>query len=103
MAILRCRSSWGDLQGSILREYGENSKLASIIRSLSDVMMSAPSIVIGVFVFALMVEPFGTYNGWAGIVALAIMMIPIIIGTTDNMLSLGTKELERSWYCTWGE
>ena len=69
----------GVMAGIYLREYGEESKMTSIIRNLSDVMTSAPSIVIGVFVFALLVEPFGTYNGWAGIVALAIMMIPIII------------------------
>jgi len=86
----------GVLAGIYLREYGGNSKLTSIIRSLSDVMTSAPSIVIGVFVFALLVDPFGTYNGWAGVVALAIMMLPIIIGTTDNMLSLVPKELREA-------
>jgi len=86
----------GVLAGIYLREYGEESKMTSVIRSLSDVMTSAPSIVIGVFVFALMVEPFGTFNGWAGVVALAIMMIPIIIGTTDNMLSLVPKELREA-------
>ena len=86
----------GMMAGIYLREYGNNSKLASIIRNLSDIMMSAPSIVIGVFVFALMVEPFGGYNGYAGIVALAIMMIPIIISTTDNMLALVPKELREA-------
>jgi len=86
----------GVLAGIYLREYGENSKMTSIIRSLSDVMTSAPSIVIGVFVFALLVDPFGTYNGWAGVVALSIMMLPIIIGTTDNMLSLVPKELREA-------
>jgi len=86
----------GVLAGIYLREYGENSKLTSVIRSLSDVMTSAPSIVIGVFVYALMVDPIGSFNGWAGVVALAIMMIPIIIGTTDNMLSLVPKELREA-------
>jgi phosphate transport system permease protein len=86
----------GMMAGIYLREYGHGSKLASVIRNLSDIMMSAPSIVIGVFVYALLVDPFGGYNGWAGAVALAIMMIPIIISTTDNMLSLVPQELREA-------
>lgn len=86
----------GMMAGIYLREYSNNGKLASVLRNLSDVMMSAPSIVIGVFVFALLVDPFGGYNGWAGVAALAIMMIPIIISTTDNMLSLVPKELREA-------
>ena len=86
----------GMMAGIYLREYGHGSKLASMIRNLSDVMMSAPSIVIGVFVFALFVDPFGGYNGWAGAIALAIMMVPIIISTTDNMLSLVPQELREA-------
>ncbi len=84
------------LAGIWLREYSNNSKLAFIIRNLSDIMMSAPSIVIGVFVFAIFVDPFGSYNGFAGIIALTIMMIPIIINTTDNMLALVPKELREA-------
>ena len=86
----------GMMAGIYLREYGHGSTLASVIRNLSDVMMSAPSIVIGVFVFALFVDPFGGYNGWAGSIALAIMMVPIIISTTDNMLSLVPQELREA-------
>lgn len=86
----------GIMAGIYLREYGHGSKLASVIRNLSDVMMSAPSIVIGVFVFALFVDPFGGYNGWAGTIALAIMMIPIIVSTTDNMLALVPQELREA-------
>ncbi len=86
----------GMMAGIYLREYGHGSKLASVIRNLSDVMMSAPSIVIGVFVYALLVAPFGSYNGWAGSVALAIMMVPIIISTTDNMLALVPTELREA-------
>ncbi len=86
----------GMMAGIYLREYGHGSKLASVIRNLSDVMMSAPSIVIGVFVYALMVDPVGTYNGWAGATALAIMMVPIIISTTDNMLALVPQELREA-------
>jgi phosphate transport system permease protein len=86
----------GMLAGIWLREYSNRSKLAAVIRNLSDVMMSAPSIVIGVFVYALLVSPVNHYSGWAGSVALAIMMIPIIISTTDNMLSLVPKELREA-------
>ncbi len=82
--------------GIYLREYGQDGKLTSTVRMLSDVMTSAPSIVIGVFVYALLVDPIGSFNGWAGITALTIMMLPIIIGTTDNMLALVPKELREA-------
>ena len=86
----------GMMAGIYLREYSNDSHLASIMRNLSDIMMSAPSIVIGVFVYALLVDPVNHYSGWAGSVALAIMMIPIIISTTDNMLSLVPRELREA-------
>ncbi len=86
----------GVMAGIYLREYGGEKRMTMVIRNLSDIMTSAPSIVIGVFVFAFLVEPFGTFNGWAGSVALAIMMLPIIIGTTDNMLALVPKELREA-------
>ncbi len=86
----------GMMAGIYLREYGHGSKLVSVIRNLSDVMTSSPSIVIGVFVYALFVAPFGGYNGYAGSIALAIMMIPIIISTTDNMLALVPQELREA-------
>jgi len=85
----------GMMAGIYLREYG-HGKYANIIRDLSDIMMSAPSIVIGSFVFVIIVEPFGSINGWAGAVALAIMLIPIVVSTTDNMLSLVPKELREA-------
>ncbi len=79
----------GILAGTYLSEYGGlKSKLANIIRDISDIMMSAPSIVIGSFVYAILVAPFGHFSGWAGIVALSIIMIPIILRTTDDMLQL---------------
>ena len=85
----------GMIAGIYLREYG-NGVYANIIRDLSDIMMSAPSIVIGAFVFILFVAPFGSINGWAGAIALAIMLIPIVVSTTDNMLSLVPKELREA-------
>lgn len=86
----------GMLAGIYLQEYGYNSKFAEFIRDLSDVMMSAPSIVIGAFVYAVVVVPTGGTSGFAGAIALSIMMIPIIIRTTDDMLSLIPKELREA-------
>ncbi|MRJ06292.1 MAG: phosphate ABC transporter permease PtsA [Epsilonproteobacteria bacterium] len=86
----------GVLAGIYLQEYSYNSRLAEIIRNLSDIMMSAPSIVIGVFVYSILVIPVGHSNGWAGIVALAVMMLPIVVRTTDDMLSLVPKELREA-------
>ncbi len=85
----------GMLAGIYLREYGRG-KYANVIRDLSDIMMSAPSIVIGAFVFAVFVAPFGGINGWAGSITLAIMLVPIVVSTTDNMLSLVPKELREA-------
>ena len=85
----------GMVAGIYIREYGRG-KYPELIRDLSDIMMSAPSIVIGAFVYAIAVVPFGGANGFAGIIALAIMMIPIIINTTDSMLSLVPKELREA-------
>lgn len=85
----------GMVAGIYIREYGQG-KYAEFIRDLSDIMMSAPSIVIGAFVYAFAVAPFSGTNGYAGVIALAIMMIPIIINTTDSMLSLVPKELREA-------
>ena len=71
-----------------MSEYGQKSKLAETIRDISDIMMSAPSIVVGSFVYAIMVIPMGHFSAWAGIVALTIIMLPIILRTTDDMLHL---------------
>jgi phosphate transport system permease protein len=79
---------FGILAGTYLSEYGKNSKLAHLIRDISDIMMSAPSIVIGAFVYAVVVMPMGHFSAWAGAIALAIIMIPIILRTTDDMLQL---------------
>jgi len=78
----------GILAGTYLSEYGKNSNLAHIIRDVSDIMMSAPSIVIGAFVYAIVVMPMGHFSAWAGAIALGIIMIPIILRTTDDMLQL---------------
>lgn len=86
----------GLLAGIYIQEYGQNSKVSGIIRDLNDIMVSAPSIVIGAFVFAVVVSPSGGASGFAGAIALAIMMLPIVINTTDNMLSLVPRELREA-------
>lgn len=85
----------GMAAGIYIQEYGKG-RYAALIRDLSDIMMSAPSIVIGAFVYAVVVIPMGGTSGYAGAIALAIMMIPVIINTTDNMLSLVPRELREA-------
>jgi len=87
---------FGILAGTYLSEYGQKSKLAETIRDISDIMMSAPSIVIGSFVYAIVVLPMGHFSAWAGIIALTIMMIPIILRTTDDMLNLVPSTLREA-------
>ncbi|MBA3025372.1 MAG: phosphate ABC transporter permease PstA [Sulfurimonas sp.] len=86
----------GILAGTYLSEYGQQSKLAETIRDISDIMMSAPSIVIGAFVYAIVVAPMGHFSGWAGSVALTIIMLPIILRTTDDMLQLVPSTLREA-------
>jgi phosphate transport system permease protein len=78
----------GVLAGTYLAEYGRNSPLAEVIRFVNDILLSAPSILIGLFVYSLMVQPMGGYSGWAGGVALAIIATPVIVRTTEDMLRI---------------
>jgi phosphate transport system permease protein len=78
----------GVLGGTFLAEYARGRKIARIISVLSDIMVSVPSIVIGTFIYAILVKPVGHFNGWSGAVALAIIMIPVVLRTTEDMLSL---------------
>jgi len=86
----------GMLAGTYLSEYSNESKMAGFLRDLSDIMMSAPSIVIGVFVYGILVAPLKHFSGWAGAVALAILAIPIILRTTDDMLRLVPQTLREA-------
>ncbi|WP_456455199.1 phosphate ABC transporter permease PstA [Thermovibrio sp.] len=88
----------GIVAGTYLSEYGKGSRIANIIRDLSDVLMSVPSIVVGTFVYAIMVKPLGHFMGIAGSISLAIMMIPIIVRTTDDMLRMVPPELREAAY-----
>lgn len=78
----------GILAGTYLSEYGRKSKMASVVRFVSDILVSAPSIVIGVFVYAILVKPFGGFSALAGAVALAIIMLPVVVRTAEEMLKL---------------
>ena len=78
----------GILAGIYLAEYGATSKFAAATRFVVDIMLSAPSIAIGLFIYALMVETMGGFSGWAGSVALSLIAIPVVVRTTENMLKL---------------
>jgi len=78
----------GVMAGIYLSEYGKQSKFASVTRFLNDIMLSAPSIVIGLFVYALVVVNAKHFSGWAGTIALSLIAIPVVVRTTENMLNL---------------
>jgi phosphate transport system permease protein len=78
----------GVLAGTFLSEYGRNMRLSKIISAVSDMAVSIPSIVTGAFVYAILVKPFGGFNGWAGAAALAVIVLPIIVRTTESMTSM---------------
>ncbi len=78
----------GLLGGTFLAEYARGRRITRVVSILSDIMVSVPSIVIGTFIYAVLVKPIGHFSGWAGAVALAIIMIPVVLRTTEDMLSL---------------
>ena len=78
----------GLLVGTYLSEYSAGSRLGGAVRFVSDVLLSAPSILIGLFVYQIAVKPFGGFSGWAGCIALAVIVIPIVVRTTEDMLRL---------------
>lgn len=78
----------GMLVGTYLAEYAKDSWLGNAVRFVSDILLSAPSILIGLFVYQILVLPFGGFSGWAGVAALAIIVIPIVVRTTEDMLQL---------------
>lgn len=88
----------GILAGTFLAEYGQRGWLAPATRFLNDVLLSAPSIVIGLFIYAVYVSQVGHYSGWAGSFALAILVIPVVVRTTDNMLLLVPNSLREACF-----
>ena len=83
----------GILAGMYLAEYGQNNKFAAVTRFVTDIMLSAPSIVIGLFVYALYVARVQHFSGYAGTIALSLIAIPVVVRTTDNMLHLVPNSL----------
>jgi phosphate transport system permease protein len=88
----------GIMAGIYLAEYGSKDWLANTTRFVNDILLSAPSIVIGLFVYAVIVARFKTYSGAAGIIALALIVIPVVIRTTENMLQLVPSALREAAY-----
>ena len=88
----------GIMAGIYLAEYDPKGWLASVTRFVNDILLSAPSIVIGLFVYAVVVTRFKGFSGWAGVVALALIVIPVVIRTTENMLSLIPNALREAAY-----
>ncbi len=86
----------GILAGTFMAEYGRGTKTATVVRFINDVLLSAPSIVIGLFVYELMVRPMGHFSAWAGSVALAILVIPVVVRTTEDMLLLVPNTLREA-------
>ncbi|WP_292039351.1 phosphate ABC transporter permease PstA [Massilia sp. UBA6681] len=88
----------GILAGIYLAEYGENNRFAQVTRFVTDIMLSAPSIVIGLFVYALYVANVQHFSGYAGSIALSLIAIPVVVRTTDNMLRLVPNSLLEAAY-----
>jgi phosphate transport system permease protein len=101
MIVLSCTlisTPIGILAGIYLSEYGASSKIASITRFVNDIMLSAPSIVIGLFVYAVIVAQVQHFSGWAGTIALSLIAIPVVVRTTENMLQLVPISLREAAY-----
>jgi len=88
----------GVMAGIYLAEYNTKGWLASVTRFVNDILLSAPSIVIGLFVYAVVVSRFQSFSGWAGVMALALIVIPVVIRTTENMLQLIPPGLREAAY-----
>lgn len=86
----------GVLAGTYLAEFGRTSRLAAIVRFVNDILLSAPSIIIGVFIYALVVLRAGHFSGWAGALALALIVLPVVVRTTENMMRLVPDSLREA-------
>jgi phosphate transport system permease protein len=78
----------GILAGTYMAEYGRYEKITMVVRFINDILLSAPSIVIGLFIYEIMVAQMGHFSGWAGAVALAVIVVPVVVRTTEDMLTL---------------
>ncbi|MFC0218865.1 phosphate transport system permease protein [Pseudochelatococcus lubricantis] len=86
----------GVLAGTYMAEYGRYNKLTNVVRFINDILLSAPSIVIGLFIYEVLVAPFGGFSGWAGAAALAVIVIPVVVRTTEDMLLLVPGQLREA-------
>jgi phosphate transport system permease protein len=86
----------GILTGTYLAEFGRGSRIAPVVRFVNDILLSAPSIIIGLFVYEVMVVPMGHFSAWAGVVSLAIIVIPVVVRTTENVLVLVPASLREA-------
>jgi len=86
----------GILAGTYMAEYGRYVRVTSVVRFINDILLSAPSIVVGLFIYEIMVAPMGHFSGWAGAVALAVIVIPVVIRTTEDMLLLVPNALREA-------
>jgi phosphate transport system permease protein len=86
----------GIMAGTYMAEYGRYAKLTMIVRFINDILLSAPSIVVGLFVYEIMVRQMGHFSAWAGAVALAILVIPVVVRTTEDMLLLVPNTLREA-------
>lgn len=86
----------GILAGTFLAEYSRGGRFGEVVRFINDILLSAPSIIVGLFVYELMVVPMGHFSAWAGAVALAIIFIPVVVRTTEDMLNLVPNSLREA-------
>ena len=86
----------GMLAGTYMAEYGRHAKISSVVRFINDILLSAPSIVVGLFIYEVMVVPMGHFSGIAGAVALAVIVIPVVVRTTEDMLMLVPNSLREA-------
>ena len=86
----------GILAGTYMAEYGRYDRLSSVVRFINDILLSAPSIVVGLFIYEIMVAPMGHFSGWAGGVALSVLVIPVVVRTTEDMLTLVPNALREA-------
>src|SRR6202008_2543272 len=86
----------GILAGTYMAEYGRHTRLTSVVRFINDILLSAPSIVVGLFIYEVMVHPMGHFSGLAGGVALAVIVIPVVVRTTEDMLNLVPNALREA-------
>jgi phosphate transport system permease protein len=86
----------GILAGTYMAEYGRHERLTIVVRFINDILLSAPSIVVGLFIYEMMVAPMGHFSGLAGAVALAVIVIPVVVRTTEDMLLLVPNPLREA-------